>query len=282
MAHKRWHTDSLQYKYIHYRWNIITHYSYCITLPCCCTNCKECTFRQHFCRVPSSTQPVLAACVSAKVIMRLKVASRSPQKSFFEKFSLWRSWSCWCLPNLPKIWTQCSLNTSLFGWFTKRNVRWRPRSIRALGIASVLGVFSPSPPLSPSPPSPPQVKYLLNRMSGPSVWPQLPGFCCMRWWAEVIMRVGGPLLLGSLWSMHKNTKDKKYKIQKDKNTKDKKIQKITTQVIMRVGGNLLLGNLWSMDKNVGCWVLLNIGYCISDINNCIVCQYHTQCLFTVW
>ena len=82
--------------------------------------------------------------------------------------------------------------------------------------------FSPSPPLSPSPPSPPQVKYLLNRMSGPSVWPQLPGFCCMRWWAEVIMRVGGPLLLGSLWSMHKNTKDKKTKIQKTKNTKDKK------------------------------------------------------------
>ena len=191
MAHKRWHTDSLQYKCIHYMWNIITHYSYCITLPCCCTNCKECTFRQHFCRVPSSTQPVLAACVSAKVIMRLKVASRSPQKSFFENFSLWRSWSCWCLPNLPKIWTQCSLNTSLFGWFTKRNVRWRPRSIRALGIASVLGVFSPSPPLSPSPPSPPQVKYLLNRMSGPSVWPQLPGFCCMRW-PQVIMRVGGP------------------------------------------------------------------------------------------
>ena len=236
-----WHTKGgIQIAYntsAYIMWNIITHYSYCITLPCCGTNCKECTFRQHFCRVPSSTQPVLAACVSAKVIMRLKVASRSPQKSFFENFSLWRSWSCWCLPNLPKIWTQCSLNTSLFGWFTKRNVRWRPRSIRALGIASVLGVFSSSPPLSPSPPSPPQVKYLLNRMSGPSVWPQLPGFCCMRWWAEVIMRVGGPLLLGSLWLMH---------------------------------------------KNVGCWVLLNIGYCISDINNCIVCQYHTQCLFTVW
>ena len=50
-----------------------------------------------------------------------------------------------------------------------------PRSIRALGIASVLdidlGVFPSTVHLLP------QVKYLLKRMSGPSVWPQLGGFC---------------------------------------------------------------------------------------------------------
>ena len=87
---------------------------------------------------------------------------------------------------LPTLWVVSLLNpgaANVFQTFSKPPFSGDlrrgmsdgiPRSIRALGIClrHQLGSFFPPPP----PPSP-QVKYLLKRMSGGSVWPQLPGFC---------------------------------------------------------------------------------------------------------